>query len=820
MANEFINLPGWLSWENQGLGVAVTDLEGTGQQDLIVLAVDHPLDGNQGLYRVGKCLGPDGSAAQGWSDWMAIPDWISWGNQGAGVAVTDLDGDQRPDLIVFRIDNPGGQNQGYYRVGKKLDGNGAVTAGWGDWIPIPDWFSWENQYGGIAVADLDGNGRPELIVFMIDNAAEQNEGYFRVGRNLDTGGNVTGGWTPWTPVPDWFPWENQGGGVAVADLENTGLNDIIVFMVDNPPGQNQAFYKIGKNLTIDGGVNGGWGSWLGVPGWTSWENQGAAITIVKNGDQPELLVAMIDNPPGENAGLYQILELQDDPKIRGSWELLPYYSEVVAVHAALLPTGKVLFFAGAGSSLTRFLSPDFGNMAKGIWTSVVWDPATPPAPNTDSNFFHPDTMRDAHGHTYDLFCGGDSFLPDGRLLQAGGSLDYPRDGHGFLGLKQAFTFDPQTEQWTQLPDLFHGRWYPTLVSLADGRVVAASGLDENGNLNTGLDVYDGQTNTWQALHVPPQHEFIGLPLYAHLFQMLDGQIFFTGGRMDDPSPLGPTLLNLAADPVEVTPIPGLTDPASRNQSASVILPPAQDQKVLIIGGGPEEMMDATDAVDLIDFKEPHPAFHPVSPMNLPRMHLNAVILPDHTIFVSGGALKREFVMAARRQSELYDPATDTWRITATATVPRMYHSIALLLPDGRIIAAGSNPEGSHQVAWLPPDPNEELRMEVYSPPYLFGGPRPVIDSAPTRWKYSQTATIQTPQAGNIRWASLIRNGVTTHSFNNGQRLVDLDILSQGNNTIEAALTDNPNIAPPGWYMLFIVDNQGIPSVARWVQVRH
>ena len=206
-------------------------------------------------------------------------------------------------------------------------------------------------------------------------------------------------------------------------------------------------------------------------------------------------------------------------------------------------------------------------------------------------------------------------------------------------------------------------------------------------------------------------------------------------------------------------------------------------------------------------------------MSLPRMHLNAVLLPDHTVFVSGGALSRENRLGARLQSEIYDPATDTWKAGATASVVRMYHSIALLLPDGRVISAGGNPPPyGNQVPWEPPGPNEEMRLEVYSPPYLFAGPRPVITAAPAEWKYGQNITISTPQAGNIKWASVIRPGVTTHSFDNSQRLVDLAISAQAGGQIKATAPAEATLAPPGWYMLFITDNTGVPSVATWIHL--
>ena len=168
--------------------------------------------------------------------------------------------------------------------------------------------------------------------------------------------------------------------------------------------------------------------------------------------------------------------------------------------------------------------------------------------------------------------------------------------------------------------------------------------------------------------------------------------------------------------------------------------------------------------------------------------------------------------------DIYDPATNTWTLGASSRVPRLYHSVALLLPDGRVVVAGGNPaEGTH-VEWNKDPHNEEMRLDVYSPPYLFKGPRPSITAAPEEWHYGQAVDISSPQAGRIRWASLIRNGVTTHSFNTGQRLVELPIAAQGGGTVRVTLTGEPNIAPPGWYMLFLTDNDGIPSVSHRVHV--
>jgi hypothetical protein len=151
-------------------------------------------------------------------------------------------------------------------------------------------------------------------------------------------------------------------------------------------------------------------------------------------------------------------------------------------------------------------------------------------------------------------------------------------------------------------------------------------------------------------------------------------------------------------------------------------------------------------------------------------------------------------------------------------VPRLYHSVALLLPDGRVVAAGSNPFGGQSVAWEPADPQEEMRLEVFSPPYLFKGPRPSIGAVPTEWGYGKTITVKSTQATSIRWASLIRNGITTHSFDCGQRLVDLAIVSQTKTQLKVQVTHEPGIAPPGWYMLFLTDTNGIPSIAKWIHL--
>ena len=779
----FTPIPGWESWENQGAGIATADLDGSGRPDLLVLRVDAPDGANRGFYRVGRDLDAGGNPAGGWTGWLEVPGWESWENQGAGITVADLDSSGQPDLFVLRVDAPAGANRGLYRVGRNLDAAGTPTGGWTGWLEVPGWESWENQGAGIAVADLDGNGRPDLLVLRVDAPDGANRGFYRVGRNLDADGNPTGGWTGWMPV-DWFSWENQGAGIEVADLDGDGRPELIVFQVDNPPQLNGAYYQVGWGLDDDGQVVDGWSPWVQLPDWRSWDNQGASITLANlaGGGRPDLLVLGVDAPPGLNQGEYGVTQLEvdlDQAAAKGIWRLLPFQSPLLAVHAALLHTGKVFFFAGSSNN------PD--NLRDHLFRSVVW--AYP-----DDQFTAPDTP-------IDFFCCGQAFLADGRLLAAGGTAQYDP----FFGLRDAYLFDPATEQWSPVQQMAGGRWYPTLVTLGDGRILAVSGYDEHNNLNRIPEIYR-PAGGWSTL--PATRSW---PLYAQLFLLADGGIFYSGGQYGTNNDVLPAILDLSTN--TVVDVPGLdVDRNRRNQAASVLLPPAQQQRVLLAGGGPpdaHDMSPATASVYTVTLDVPNPVYQAATPLHIGRMHLNAVLLPDWTVVVCGGSRAQEMRAEAALEAELYDPATDTWTLGARARVARLYHSVALLLPDARVLSAGSNPDRK----------DEDLRLEIYHPPYLFKGPRPVIDAAPPALTYGQNVEVQTPQAAQVAKASLVAPGATTHSEDTSQRLISLDHTQLAADILRITGPATPDLAPPGWYMLFLVDTQGIPSTAHWIQLQ-
>jgi hypothetical protein len=230
MPQGFTAIPDWFSRENQGAGIAVAGIGG--EQHLVVLMVDNAPEQNRGVYRVGRALDPGGDVTGGWGPWVDVPDWFSWSNQGADIAVADLGGGGQ-DVTVLMVDGRQERNQGFYRVGIGLDADGVVTGGWRPWIEVPNWFSWENQGAGITVTLPDPQGRRDLVVFMIDNGAEVNRGVFAIGSDIAADGTVQGGWSPWIDVPGWFSWANHGAGVAVGDLDGNGSRDLVVMQIDN-----------------------------------------------------------------------------------------------------------------------------------------------------------------------------------------------------------------------------------------------------------------------------------------------------------------------------------------------------------------------------------------------------------------------------------------------------------------------------------------------------------------------------------------------------------------------------------------------------------
>ena len=219
---------------------------------------------------------------------------------------------------------------------------------------------------------------------------------------------------------------------------------------------------------------------------------------------------------------------------------------------------------------------------------------------------------------------------------------------------------------------------------------------------------------------------------------------------------------------------------------------------------------ATARTAVIDMSQPNPAWRETAPMNFARTYQNMTMLPDGTVLASGGMATSDGVDLTKAvlPAEIWNPTTETWRTVASLTVGREYHSTALLLPDGRVLMAGGGQ--------LPGRATNITSAEIYSPPYLFKGARPTITSAPSLVNYGSSFTVSTPDAASIQKVALIRTPSVTHAFDENQRYIPLSFTA-GSGQLTVQTPSNVNTAPPGYYMLFIVNSDGVPSVASFVR---
>ena len=223
-------------------------------------------------------------------------------------------------------------------------------------------------------------------------------------------------------------------------------------------------------------------------------------------------------------------------------------------------------------------------------------------------------------------------------------------------------------------------------------------------------------------------------------------------------------------------------------------------RILIAGGS----QPPTNTAEIIDLSHPNPTWQTTNPMAYPRRQFNLVLLPDSNVLAVGGTSGDGFNDTTKPvyPSEMWNIFTHTWTTMASQTVGRFYHSSALLLPDGRVLSSGGN---------------YTYQTEIYSPPYLFRGARPTISSAPTSAAYGATVFVGTPDATSIQNVRLIRLGADTHAFDQNQRYLPIN-FTQATGGLNVTAPANPNMAPPGHYMLFILNGQDVPSVAKIIQI--
>jgi Domain of unknown function (DUF1929) len=593
---------------------------------------------------------------------------------------------------------------------------------------------------------------------------------------------------------------------------------------------------------------------------------------------------------------------QSYKEAKGQWSILqvPGKFKINAVHAALLYTGKVLIIAGSGNNPSAFRA--------GSFKSIIWNPA-------DGSFKLLHTPSD-------MFCGGHAFLPDGKLLIAGGTTRYevlqknvvraagvmtvynnapngapvklpagaefvapngrsyrsteavtvpaaqrqtsgwikPGEGeiwveamergkqatiaakarYAIAGIRGAeaknvygvstritmehqnywaseksYLFNPATESYERVSNLQLARWYPTLVGLEDGKVLAVSGLNKFGQIIPGQnELYDPATRQWK-LEPKLTRKF---PTYPALFLLQTGNLFFSGGN----SGFGPAeedrtpgIWDLNNNTFKV--VPGLRDPNDLETSGSVLLPPAQAQRYMVVGGGGVgTKRTTTSRIDVADLSNPSPHFEAAGNLPVPTRYPEVVISPDNKVIIAGGSrFYRGEDGSDILECHVYDPATGKLSSLASPTVGRDYHSEALLLPDGRILTLGSNPlygNKENTTAGF-----FQKAIEIYSPPYLFHGTRLAITGGPKDLARGQSGTFQVSNAAAVQTVNLLRPAAVTHVTDVEQRSIALGFARNGN-SISAMIPEGAGLVPSGWYMLFVNDAKGTPSEARWVHV--
>jgi plastocyanin len=462
----------------------------------------------------------------------------------------------------------------------------------------------------------------------------------------------------------------------------------------------------------------------------------------------------------------------------GSWERLPD-SPIFVVHAAVLHTGKVLLWSGTA---------EVGDPLE----SRVWDPVA-------------GTMT-TQTYTQDLFCSGHAFLTDGRLCVAGGAPS------GVL--RSTHIFDPVAETWTRVSDMNEARWYPTVLTLPDGRIFAASGTGA-----TQVEIYDAAADSWQLVtgagRVFPE-------LYPSLHLLPSGQIFYSrvGWAQADTVQTQTAYLTFTGPLAGSWTTLGQQQFYDRQEGTTVLqidttaTPPVT--RVFVIGGGVAGPPTARgpQSVERIDLTTlGTAAWARAADMNFPRTNVNAVPLPDGTILVIGGQRfgKWNTNPGPILEAEIYDPQSDSWTPAAPMQFPRQYHSIAVLLPDGRVLTAGGvDPSGVPE--------RDQRSMEVFSPGYLSMGARPAITSLPANIAYGTSFDIDTPNAPEIDSVVMLRPASVTHHTDGGARYIKLPVQSRTATRLTVTAPTSGAIAPPGYYMVFIVNAAGVPSSASFMQM--
>ena len=471
----------------------------------------------------------------------------------------------------------------------------------------------------------------------------------------------------------------------------------------------------------------------------------------------------------------------------------PFVVPVVGVTAVLLHTGKVMFWS---YDPVDYHNP--ANSKNGV--GYMWDPKT----RTGYNIVPPEN----------IWCAAQTILSDGRVYLAGGNLRYPDPNAppatgNWQGTLTNYTFNPITELWARQPDMRRGRWYPTVTQLSDNRVVITSGVDETGAyaINNDVEIFTPHANMdgVGTMSVVGTHDTSGL--YPLQYLLPSGQVLEAGPDAGSSFQFNPATSNWSSLPRLTSDHYNLPNGISYTD-ASVT---TAKQLIMVAGGHTGTVPLANN--EWLDGFNPLAGWKPYPQWQTPRYNANTVILPDATMLTVGGNKGVYGYENPEFSAELYSkPTSDTtgaWIKMAPHVIQAAYHSTAILLPDATVLLSQDDMNYELQAAL-------QHKVQVYSPPYLFKGAQPKITTAPASVGYGQSFTVSTDRDGMVS-AVLVAPGATTHANDMHQRAIKLKVQPVTNGLIATVPTSSA-LVPPGYYMLFVMDSLGIPSVAKFVRV--
>ncbi|MFJ6859691.1 radical copper oxidase GlxA [Streptomyces werraensis] len=389
------------------------------------------------------------------------------------------------------------------------------------------------------------------------------------------------------------------------------------------------------------------------------------------------------------------------------------------------------------------------------------------------------------------------------------------DKKDFQGIRDAYEFDPVAEKYIKVDPMKEARWYPTLTTLSDGKILSVSGLDDIGQLVPGKnEIYDPETKEWE--YTDKERQF---PTYPALFLMQNGKIFYSGSNAGyGPDDVGrePGVWDVKTNKFKK--IPGLSDPELMETSGTVLLPPAQDEKYMVIGGGGVgESPRSSEKTRIVDLKADDPTFVDGPSLDKGTRYPQASILPNDEVLISGGSEDyRGRGDSNILEARIYDREKNELRRVADPLVGRNYHSGSILLPDGRVMFFGSDSLFADKANTKPG--KFEQRIEIYTPPYLYGDEeQPDLSGGPQTIRRGGSGTFTSQDAASVKKVRLIRPSATTHVTDVDQRSIALDFTTDGDE-VTVTVPKNKNLVQSGWYMLFVTDGDGTPSKAQWVRV--